>query len=440
MPKKEISAKEILKDVRAGVPDSYLWEKYRVSPENLQYILERLVKAGLLSYMELYDRTALDDAEFSSEFENPDEYDTVCGYCGKTLESPLGDECPYCQGKIEGSLVANIENSVLDFVTADPEDVTLKVRETQILSISWPQTGDSSEISTVEIESLHQDLPQLDETPTDGTICSTVDSRKIAQLLRVAGKGNLNSVKSLVSRGVSINCSGKEGNTALIWAAFKGQDQTARFLVEKGADIETQNAQGNTALIAATSGGHSEIVSILLRHGANANHRNVDGNTALTVAAANSSTRIVSALLNHKADPNLLNNYGDTPLMRACVSGARDVVKLILESGAITDIGNKFGNTALMKAAFKGNQEILKMLIKAGADVNIKNRYGNTALMKASFANQSDAVKLLLKCGADIDAADNGGNTALTRARQAGLQNIIKLLLKHNAKTANRSN
>ncbi len=48
MSQSEVSAREILKDVRAGMDDARLMEKYRLSSTALQNLFQKLVEAGLL--------------------------------------------------------------------------------------------------------------------------------------------------------------------------------------------------------------------------------------------------------------------------------------------------------------------------------------------------------------------------------------------------------
>lgn len=48
MSQREVSAREILKDVRAGMDDTRLMEKYRLSSTALQNLFQKLVEAGLL--------------------------------------------------------------------------------------------------------------------------------------------------------------------------------------------------------------------------------------------------------------------------------------------------------------------------------------------------------------------------------------------------------
>lgn len=58
MEKKRLSAKEVLKDIRAGMSDQELMDKYDLSPGGLQSLFEKLMKAGLLTQDHLDRRTS----------------------------------------------------------------------------------------------------------------------------------------------------------------------------------------------------------------------------------------------------------------------------------------------------------------------------------------------------------------------------------------------
>jgi hypothetical protein len=60
-PKIRINTKEIVSDIRARASDFELMSKYRLSPEQLDRILERLAKARMLRHEELEERGAFFD-------------------------------------------------------------------------------------------------------------------------------------------------------------------------------------------------------------------------------------------------------------------------------------------------------------------------------------------------------------------------------------------
>jgi hypothetical protein len=68
MAKRTIHGKEIAADVVAGLGDSSLMEKYRLTPNQLEQVLRKLLDADLITDMQLYERTALSDSVITKAF------------------------------------------------------------------------------------------------------------------------------------------------------------------------------------------------------------------------------------------------------------------------------------------------------------------------------------------------------------------------------------
>jgi hypothetical protein len=56
MAKRQISVKEIITDIRSGMGNTILMEKYRLSPSGLQSIFDKLLSAGAIDVAEIQDR------------------------------------------------------------------------------------------------------------------------------------------------------------------------------------------------------------------------------------------------------------------------------------------------------------------------------------------------------------------------------------------------
>ncbi len=54
--KRKLSAKEVLADIRAGMYDEQLMQKYKLSTASLQSLFGKLLKAGLITRSELDQR------------------------------------------------------------------------------------------------------------------------------------------------------------------------------------------------------------------------------------------------------------------------------------------------------------------------------------------------------------------------------------------------
>jgi hypothetical protein len=68
MPTRKINAKAVAKDVHAGMGDTALMEKYDLTSKQLEDVLRRLVDAGFLDHMQLYERTSLSDSVVTKAF------------------------------------------------------------------------------------------------------------------------------------------------------------------------------------------------------------------------------------------------------------------------------------------------------------------------------------------------------------------------------------
>jgi len=68
MEKRKIKAKEVAKDIHAGMGDTLLMEKYDLSAKQLEIVLRSLVDIDLISHMQLYERTTLSDTQITKAF------------------------------------------------------------------------------------------------------------------------------------------------------------------------------------------------------------------------------------------------------------------------------------------------------------------------------------------------------------------------------------
>jgi predicted transcriptional regulator len=68
LKKRTINAKALARDVDAGMGDTLLMEKYRLSTKQLESVLRRLVDADLISHLQLYERTRLSDTQVTRAF------------------------------------------------------------------------------------------------------------------------------------------------------------------------------------------------------------------------------------------------------------------------------------------------------------------------------------------------------------------------------------
>jgi ankyrin repeat protein len=151
-----------------------------------------------------------------------------------------------------------------------------------------------------------------------------------ASLSESATRGELESVRRLVTAGAPVNARDHENRTALMWAAFNGHTPVAAFLIGQGAEIDAKDRNGRTALMYASSGPFEETVELLLNEGAEIDIRGtLEGFTALMTAAAEGQLEVVRLLLRNGANPNLKDRDGDTAESFALAKGHTAVVSLL---------------------------------------------------------------------------------------------------------------
>ncbi|MDB5988623.1 MAG: hypothetical protein JWQ10_26 [Herbaspirillum sp.] len=100
-------------------------------------------------------------------------------------------------------------------------------------------------------------------------------------LMIAAYKGNVAAVKALIAKEAEVN---KHGWTALHYAAAVGNDEIVKILLDESAYIDAESPNSTTPLMMAARGGHVSTVKLLLDEGADATLKNNIGMTALDFA------------------------------------------------------------------------------------------------------------------------------------------------------------
>lgn len=178
--------------------------------------------------------------------------------------------------------------------------------------------------------------------------------------------------------------------------AAGGGDKKAvmAFLSKYPAAIDSKDIyrNGDTALLFAAWAGKAEIVALLLKRGADVNIKNDGDNTPLMGAAGarpTDGTRII-------------------------------MVDLLLEKGAAINEKNQSGKTALMMAALYGCMENVPLLLERGTDIDAKDRDEKTAIDIAEEGGYYEIVELLQKeqkrCEREKWLADTDFSTGLKKA------------------------
>lgn len=178
---------------------------------------------------------------------------------------------------------------------------------------------------------------------------------------KAAKMDNASQISALLKRGLDPNLIEPErGDTGLILALREGSMKVFDLLVNaRGTDIEIKARNGDTALMIAAFKGHKHAVDVLLAKGAQVNR---PGWTALHYAAAGGHTEIVQTLLEKHAYIDAASPNRTTPIMMAAWGGHIYTVKLLLDEGADATLKNDAGMTAIDFAKSVGRHDIAEGL------------------------------------------------------------------------------
>jgi len=170
------------------------------------------------------------------------------------------------------------------------------------------------------------------------------------------------TVSDLLKRGMDANTSDPErGETGLMIAARENAMKVFNVLLRHpDTDIEFKARNGDTALMIAAYKGNKTAVEALLAKGAEVNR---PGWTALHYAAAAGNNEIVGLLLEHYAYIDAESPNKTTPIMMAARGGHILTVKLLLDEGADAMLKNNVGMTAIDFAKSVDRQDIADGLL-----------------------------------------------------------------------------
>jgi hypothetical protein len=266
--KKEVSAKAVWADLKAGFSDNELMETYKLSPRGLQSLFNKIMDAG-----------------FVKEYELEQGKPSLKRKVKRLLDSG---------GDLDGSRYYGC--TLLNIAAGTGHE--------SIVRILLDRGADVNAVS------------KHGETP----------------LMKACRTGNEDIVRLLMDRGADVNVSDEDGLTALMLAAATGQDDLSTLLLDWGADPNDAERNGVTSLMMAANEGYPEVVRILLAQGADADQSENEGVTALMMAAHEGYGEIIELLLHKRADVQAKDRSGKTASMWAHEAGHRDIALMLMKS------------------------------------------------------------------------------------------------------------
>jgi ankyrin repeat protein len=174
---------------------------------------------------------------------------------------------------------------------------------------------------------------------------------------RAAQTDNAGMLKSLLARGLDPNIIDEaRGDTGLMIALRDNAMKAFGVLIDaKNIDLNIVAKNGDNALMIAAFKGNKAAVATLLAKGAEVNKT---GWTPLHYAASIGDNDIVSMLLDKSAYIDAESPNKTTPIMMAARGGHILTVKLLLDEGADATLKNELGMTAIDFAKKNNHQDI----------------------------------------------------------------------------------
>ena len=176
---------------------------------------------------------------------------------------------------------------------------------------------------------------------------------------------------------------------------------SVKSLLDRGVDVNTTDGNHRNLLLIATVDRNTEMAALLVSHGGDVNMQSDNLDSPFLYAGASGQTHLVKLYLENGARFDIFNRYNGTALITACERGHIETVKLLVNTKDFPiDHVNRLGWTALLEAIVLGDgsqayQTIVQLLKDGGADLEITDREGKTPWQLAKERGFDEIVNIL---------------------------------------------
>lgn len=269
------------------------------------------------------------------------------------------------------------------------------------------------------------------EQPGNPVNKSTHDNR--IYLHWAAGKGNLEIVEYLISKGSDVNLEDSHSSFPITAAAGSGVSNTAIYeaFFKAGVDPKKKYKDGaNLLLLSIASDKDLKLATYFATKGMSLKDVDNNGNTAINYVARTGNIALIKSLLEKGV------KYNDNALIFAAQGSRRDANTLETYTYLVEDLKikptatNKEGQTVLHFLVNKAKQtEIINYFLAKGLDPNKADNEGNTPLMIAASSRDTAGLEQLLPLIKNSNTQNIKGESALTVAIKSGTLETVTLLL-----------
>ncbi|RZK11025.1 MAG: ankyrin repeat domain-containing protein [Flavobacterium sp.] len=227
------------------------------------------------------------------------------------------------------------------------------------------------------------------------------------------GQANTKVYDLLLSKGIDLRDDlDYNGANALLLVAPYDKDFTLiNYFISKGLKLDSTDKDGNTAFNYAARVGNIATLKLLVSKGVKFNEN------ALIIASQgargiSNSLALYQYLGELKIKPTVVGKNGENVLHNIVRKEKQaDIIKYFLSKGVDVNKEDNEGNTVFMNAVASNNEiQVISMLLENVRDINHKNKKGVTALAQAFKSNTPEIVSLLLEKGANVNVVDANGD------------------------------
>ena len=247
------------------------------------------------------------------------------------------------------------------------------------------------------------------------------------ELLQRAGKGDLDSVKTLIQQRVRVDITSRCYQTALYRACENGHAKVAQYLLDHGASVNL----GAKPLIAAVRKNNYDCVQLLLQHHAYTNCTNMKGESPMSIALQKHHYSIIPLLLHYGAKPPA--SLGDIAVqLLECAKVEHTAVIHQLIDNNFIDLTSDSIFVAAFGFAFKRKSiELAQRLLLKDTYSQIDKLHPEAVYYSAKN-NWHVILSKLLEKKVNVNVTVDG-QTTLYAACKEGHETIVMLLLNSNA-------
>lgn len=177
----------------------------------------------------------------------------------------------------------------------------------------------------------YYDQPEILQLLLDkGADIEAVDNEGRTALMESFQQLSLTCLELLLNAKANTEAVTNNSETAIILAASMYQfEHGVQMLIDYGADIHAVTKNGDEALMGAAFAGYIETAKVLINAGADINIKNNDEETPLIVAAKKGYMATTVYLIESGADIHAIDDKQDTAFNSAKLYGHKDVAEVI---------------------------------------------------------------------------------------------------------------